>query len=212
MTGILNPPVQAVESLENERWTHDDFMLLAPADQKAELIDGEMFMAPPAFEEHERLQSFLMTVLQMYVSRYDLGEVRGSRTAVYISDTQTYEPDLLFVRRERAHIITHQKLVEAPDLIIEILSAATARYDRGVKLGNYARAGTKEVWLIDPYGAAGTQFFQRQQSDLIQVAPLDGVIYSVAIPGLKFKIAWLWPGQDGKMANPVNVLREMGVI
>jgi Uma2 family endonuclease len=206
----LNFPVQRVE--DEAPLTHAEFMLFAPETQKAELIEGEMFMSPPAFEEHERLQTLLMTILKMYVSRYDLGEVRGSRTPIYISETQTYEPDILFVRRERTHIITRQKLIEAPDLVIEILSAATARYDRGVKLENYDKAGVQEIWLVDPYGPAGTQFFQRQQTRLIEVAPREGILYSVAVPNLQFRVAWLWPGADGKMANPVAVLRDMGVL
>jgi Uma2 family endonuclease len=206
----LNIPVHRVE--DEAPLTHDDFMLFAPETQKAELIDGEMFMSPPAFEEHERLQSLLMQVIGFYASYYDLGEVRGSRTPVYISETQTYEPDILFVRRERTYIITRQKLIEAPDLVIEILSAATARYDRGTKRENYDQVGVKELWLIDPYGAAGTQFFQRQETRLIEVAPHDGVIYSVAVPNLQFKTAWLWPDANGKMASPVQVLKEMGVI
>jgi hypothetical protein len=36
MTAIINPPVRRAEA--TERWTHEDFMLLAPEDKKAELI------------------------------------------------------------------------------------------------------------------------------------------------------------------------------
>ena len=37
----------------------------------------------------------------------------------------------------------------APDLIIEILSLATAQYDRLVKFNLYRRAGVREYWIID---------------------------------------------------------------
>lgn len=37
-----------------------------------------------------------------------------------------------------------------PDWIAEVLSPATARYDRTLKLRAYERAGVPEVWLIDP--------------------------------------------------------------
>jgi Uma2 family endonuclease len=141
-----------------------------------------------------------------------LGEVLGSRMAVYISDEQTYEPDLLFVSRERRRIITKRKLIKAPDLVVEIISAATARYDRGAKLDNYALAGVRELWLIDPYGPAGTQFFQRRNDELIEVAPIDGLIYSNTLPNFKLKIAWLWPDAEGGFANPYAVLKELGAI
>jgi len=38
----------------------------------------------------------------------------------------------------------------APDLIIEILSPSTRRYDRITKLNLYQRAGVREYWIVDP--------------------------------------------------------------
>src|SRR2546429_6733125 len=38
----------------------------------------------------------------------------------------------------------------APDLVAEILSPKTARFDKGVKREVYARTGVKELWIIDP--------------------------------------------------------------
>jgi Uma2 family endonuclease len=131
---------------------------------------------------------------------------------VVISETDTYEPDILFVTKARASIISERQLLEAPDLVVEILSASTARYDRGPKLSGYASAGVRELWLIDPYGPAGTQFFQRQADRLVEVAPVAGVLRSVVLPGFDLQVAWLWPDADGALPNPVNVLRELGVL
>ena len=212
MTKLLNPPVRRAETMEPRR-THEDFMRLAPEDKKAELIDGEIMIMTPPLYEHERLQSFLFIVVGFFVSRFNLGQVLGSRTPVYITEDQTYEPDILFVSKAREHIITQKKLLEAPDLVVEILSAGTARYDRGTKLTHYAKAGARELWLIDPYGPAGTQFFQRQGEELIEVAPdKDGIIHSVTLPHFKLKIAWLWPDEKDQLPNPVDVLKELGAI
>lgn len=38
----------------------------------------------------------------------------------------------------------------APDWIAEVLSPATTRHDKKVKVPVYERAGVREVWLIDP--------------------------------------------------------------
>jgi Uma2 family endonuclease len=138
--------------------------------------------------------------------------VLGSRTAVYISETDTYEPDILFVAKARQHVISERKLLEAPDLVVEILSASTARYDRGPKLAGYSTAGVRELWLVDPYGPAGTQFFQRQGDSLVEVAPAQGILRSVALPNFDLRVAWLWPAENGALPNPVNVLRELGVV
>lgn len=213
MTTLANPPIRRVEDMETSppRWTHADFMRLAPEDQKAELIDGALIVMPPPLFAHERLQVFLVKVIGMFVDFFNLGEVLGSRTAVRVSLHQTYGPDILFVSRERRHIIAENEVLEAPDLVIEILSRSTAEYDRGVKRDNYDKAGVRELWLIDPYGPAGTQFYQRQGERLIEVAPVDGIIHSVALPNFKLKINWLWPDEKDELLNTVAVLKELGV-
>src|SRR5262245_18141035 len=125
MTTVINPPVRRAEIMEASPppWTHADFMRLAPEDEKAELIKGEIIIMSPPFDEHERLQGFLFAVITMFVNRFELGQVRGSRTAVYISETETYEPDILFVSQARKHIITRRKVTAAPDFVVEIISA-----------------------------------------------------------------------------------------
>ncbi len=214
MTTLANPPIRRVEDMETSppRWTHHDFMRLAPEDQKAELIDGALIVMPSPSDIHGRLQGFLLAIIRLFTDHFGLGQVRGSCTAVRVSLNQTYEPDILFVSRERRHIIAENEVLEAPDLVIEILSRSTAEYDRGVKRENYEKAGVRELWLIDPYGPAGTQFYQRQGERLIEVAPVDGIIHSVALPNFKLKINWLWPNEKDELPNTVVVLKELGVL
>ena len=213
MTVLANPPVRRAEMMETvpPRWTHDDFMRLAPEDQKAELIDGALIIMPPPSFVHERLQGFLFKIIGLFVDYFGLGHVLGSRSAVRISEHQTYEPDILFIRKGRESIIALGEILEAPDLVIEIISGSTAQYDRGVKRENYEKAGVQELWLIDPYGPAGTQFYQRQGDRLVEVAPAGGVFHSVALANFNFKVEWLWPDEKEQLPNPVQVLKELGV-
>ncbi|MBI4673177.1 MAG: Uma2 family endonuclease [Chloroflexi bacterium] len=177
-----------------ERMTAQDFFRRATKDRKAELIDGVMITAPPPTDQHEKLQIFLLRLIGEYVEGFELGEVRGSRTAVKLSEDQVAEPDVLFVAKERSHIITNEDVMGAPDLVIEVLSVSTAAYDRGAKFRAYAHAGVRELWLIDPYGPAGTEFFQRA-GDLLKPTMPDGTgfIASLALPGLRLQTRWLWP-------------------
>ena len=62
-----------------------------------------------------------------------------------------YQPDLLFVSNERAHILFNGANVRgAPDLVIEILSPSTTGRDRSLKRALYARYGVSEYWLVNP--------------------------------------------------------------
>ena len=177
-----------------ERMTAAEFWELAPDDRKAELINGVIVMAPPPLEIHEKLFAFLFRLLGDYVEEHDLGEVRGSRSGVELAPDQVYEPDILFVSRDRLGIVQRHGLVGAPDLVIEILSASTAAYDRGDKLRVYERAGVRELWLIDPYGPAGTEFYQLVEGRYLPVAPDPrGILRSIAVPGFGIDATWLWP-------------------
>jgi Uma2 family endonuclease len=193
-----------------ERMTSDEFFRFAPDDKKAELIDGVMIVSPPSLDAHERLQIFLLRLLAEFIELFDLGEVRGSRTAVILAEDQTYEPDILFVAADRVEIIEERGVSGAPDLVIEILSAPTAAYDRGPKFRTYERAGVRELWLIDPYGPAGTEFCQRESGSFKPIMPDENdLIHATTLPGFKLNTTWLWPAE--KFVPVRDALAELGV-
>lgn len=59
------------------------------------------------------------------------------------------QPDLLVVC-DGKKIADHQGVRGAPDMVVEVLSPSTARYDKFIKLDLYQRAGVKEYWIADP--------------------------------------------------------------
>lgn len=180
-----------------ERVTSDEFLKRAPEERKAELIDGVIVEPMPPLTVHERLQRFLYTLLTLYTEELESGEVFGSRTPVVLSDYYAPEPDILFVATERQDLIRREGIFGAPDLVIEILSAGTAQNDRGPKFLAYERAGVRELWLIDPYGAAGTAFFQLARGSFHPVqSSADYILKSLTVPGFWLDVRWLWPGNE----------------
>ncbi len=198
--------------LRKERVTHEEFWEWCTEDIKADLIDGIIVVQTPASQTHERLFQFLLYVIGLYVSRKTLGQVLGSRTAVKLMPGHTYEPDLLFVSREREQIIKEMEIDGPPDLVVEILSASTYRYDTGDKRAGYERSGVRELWLIDPYGIEGTEMLVRDDaSGTFVPAPFESGVYrSRALPGFYLRAEWLWPG--GPFPDVLEVLRELGVL
>ncbi len=121
-----------------------------PDDERYELIDGELILAPAPRISHQMIQSSVAHRLLQFVYESGAGYVFLAPTDVALSDTDVVQPVILFVSNERARIITENDIQGAPDFVIEILSPSTARRDRGIKRALYERHGVKEYWMIDP--------------------------------------------------------------
>ena len=67
----------------------------------------------------------------------------------------------------------------APDLVAEILSPSTAHLDHTTKLVEYARAGVREYWIVDPEEYSVVVF--TLDGDAFRVA---GAIFSGGIIGV----------------------------
>ena len=132
--------------------TYEDYAK-KPDDERWELIDGELFMSPSPKREHQRNQTKLGSRMSFFAEENDLGEVYFAPFDVVLSETDTVQPDLMFVSKERLHIITADNVQGSPDLVVEIRSESTARRDWTIKRDLYERHGVKEYWLVDPEAA-----------------------------------------------------------
>ena len=79
-----------------------------------------------------------------------LAEVFNAPTDVHLSQTDVVHPDLVVIDTARRHVISPKKINAAPDLVVEIRSAATAERDVSLKLDLYQRSGVAEYWVVDP--------------------------------------------------------------
>ena len=132
------------------RFTYEDYRT-APDDERYELLDGDLVMVPAPNLMHQRVQSRLGRRLAQFIEERALGELFFAPCDVVLAATDVVQPDLLFVSRDREHVLRGGDNVRgAPDLVVEILSAATAERDRGYKRGLYERHGVAEYWLVDP--------------------------------------------------------------
>ena len=119
-------------------------------DERYELLNGELILSPSPKEIHQYISSILHIMIGTFVRERSLGKVYFSPFDVVLSDTNVVQPDILFISNERADIVTPDNVQGAPDLVVEILSPATAERDRTVKLDLYALHGVKEYWIVDP--------------------------------------------------------------
>jgi Uma2 family endonuclease len=132
------------------RLTYEDFCLLPNNGKRYEIIDGELFVTPSPLRRHQRALANLLYYLTEYVKKHALGEVYPAPFDVVFSSYDVVEPDILYVSKARAAVVTEKNIQGAPDLVVEVLSESTAQIDRTTKLKLYARYGVAEYWVIDP--------------------------------------------------------------
>ena len=144
--------------------TYEDYCA-APADKRYELLDGELIMVPAPNLKHQTVQLKLTMRLGRFIEDRALGTLFTPVCDVMLSDTDVVQPDLLFISRERDHLLSGGQNVQgAPDLVVEILSPSSAKQDRGKKRALYGRHGVTEYWLVDPI------------AETIQIHRLEGEI------------------------------------
>jgi Uma2 family endonuclease len=134
-----------------KRWTYAEFARLPTSGStRYEIIDDELVVTPAPGLKHQRVVKRLVVVLDGFVAAHDLGEVLVGPFDVLFAEGDYLEPDLLFVRKDRAAVVTDRGIEGPPDLVVEVLSPATAARDRGVKLERYRLYGVPEYWIVDP--------------------------------------------------------------
>jgi Uma2 family endonuclease len=135
---------------EQGHWTYDDWLQLPADDFRYEIIDGVLYMSPPPSTAHQRAVSKLVARMEIHAENEGLGMVFPAPIAVQLPDQSAIvQPDILFIAKERQHIVGSTVIEGAPDLIVEILSPSNWPYDRGEKMEAYRRAGVREYWIVD---------------------------------------------------------------
>ena len=131
-----------------KKYTYDDYAKL-PEGAPYQLIGGELVKSPSPTVLHQDIISALFRKLYPFEDR-GKGKVYFAPLDVYLSDTETYQPDLMFISNERLDIIKEKNIWGAPDLAMEVLSPGTAYYDLRHKKEVYAEHGVREYWIVDP--------------------------------------------------------------
>jgi Uma2 family endonuclease len=128
-----------------------DYLAGEETTRRRELVWGVVREPPAPFYVHQRLVTDLTVTLQLHVRRYGLGQVVVSPIDVVLDEQKALivQPDIIFLSNDRLRFVRGQ-VWGAPDLVIEVLSPGSGRYDRQQKLGWYRIYGIREYWVVDP--------------------------------------------------------------
>lgn len=114
-----------------------------------QLIHGEVVIGMPPIPKHQRIVREIL-FLFMTLSRQKGGEAFDSPIEVYLDEQFVVQPDVLYLAPESQCHVGEKRLTGAPELVVEVLSPATAKYDRHEKYMAYERHGVREYWIVDP--------------------------------------------------------------
>ncbi|MDR1540145.1 MAG: Uma2 family endonuclease [Clostridiales bacterium] len=112
-----------------------------------EIIGGKVVsMSPSASSSHSTI---IMNLAHIFTA-YLLGKPCRvfSELDVRFTKENVFRPDFMVVCDKSKIKLTH--IQGAPDLVVEVLSPRTAKYDRIHKLKTYGECGVREYWIVLP--------------------------------------------------------------
>ena len=134
---------------DKKTYGYEDYKKL-PEGAPYQLIGGSLVMTPAPEVYHQEISGKIEFKLREFVMTNDIGKVYDAPIDVRLGDTDVYQPDIIFIRHQNENIIGRKEIEGPPDLIIEILSPATAYYDLREKYRVYEKCGVSEYWIVDP--------------------------------------------------------------
>lgn len=149
-------PMQMKEQSEHysEEAKHPSGVLI---DERFEIINGIRYdLKPSPTVKHQ----FLVTGIwnPLHSTCHSNGIFLVAPIDVHLDENNTLQPDVIFITNGNMSIIQDDKIMGAPDLVVEILSPGTGKRDKTMKKDNYARFGVKEYWIVDPIHETIDQF------------------------------------------------------
>ncbi len=203
---------EAIPPLENgDRLSRAEFERrydAMPGLKKAELIEGEVYMASPVrHRQHGQPHGQVLGWLVVYAASTPFVEAGGDGSIRLDLDNEPQPDGYLLITPERggqAKISDDDYVEGAPELVAEV-AASSVSYDLGKKLHVYRRNGVREyvVWRVQD---REIDWFVLREGQYERLAPEgDGILRSTVFAGL-----WLDPTAllSGDLAKVLAVLQQ----
>jgi Uma2 family endonuclease len=116
-----------------------------PTDARLELIEGEIVEMSPIGSRHAACVDLLARLLRGQVEDFAIMRVQSP---IQLDDFSEPQPDVALLRL-RDDFYRHAHPTPADVLLVIEVADTTVEYDRLVKVPLYAKAGIREVWLVN---------------------------------------------------------------
>ncbi|HEX8845641.1 MAG TPA: Uma2 family endonuclease [Pyrinomonadaceae bacterium] len=175
-----------MSSIPNIYLSPEEYLTLERrAEHKSEYLDGEIFVFAGGSERHNLIVANIIAGLH--------AQLLGSQCRVYPSDLKVrapkpryfFYPDVSVVCGETKFHDEYKDVVLNPAVIFEVLSEATAAYDRGKKFQYYQQLDTLGEYILVSQDETLVEHYVRQEDGSWIYTRLSGLDLNLALPSIK---------------------------
>jgi Uma2 family endonuclease len=127
------------------------------------------------------------------------GYVAGSQAKIAVGERRGRKPDLSIYLRGKTPALADNLIRVSPHLVVEVISQRPrdGRRDRVEKLGDYAGAGIRYYWILDPQlRTLEVLELDKQAHYRVAMARGQGRVRIPGCPGLALNLDDLWAEVD----------------
>jgi Uma2 family endonuclease len=172
--------------------TVDDLDAMPEDGNRYEVIEGELFVSRAPGLPHQIVSGNVYYQLRSYLDKNPIGKIIAT-PGLILSQYSGVIPDLVFYTHRRGEeIIANERLVAAPDIVIEILSPGRENIsrDRIAKRQLYAKHEVSEYWIVDSENRSVEIYRLAGQSlELAEMLRNDDLISSPLLPGFNCPVS-----------------------
>jgi Uma2 family endonuclease len=176
-----------------------------------ELVDGILLEKAMGWNQGF-LGLWIGTLINLYLMENNIGLAAGADGMVRFKLNLVRLPDVSFIRWDRVDNPDDLEnaagvfLEAAPDLVVEVLSPGNTIREMEIKLKEYAQAGVKLVWYVDPERKE-VDVYPKGNPTRKQTLGMDGTLDGRdVLPGFQLPVARIFakrapvkpPGKRGK--------------
>jgi len=180
-------------------WTEEEYLVLGEkldTHRLIELVDGRIEVLPVPTERHQSILLFLLEALRAFVKPRKLGKTLFSGLRVRLRARNFREPDLVFLSTKNA-AKRGNRYWQGADLVMEVVSEDDPQRDYVEKRRDYARAGVREYWIVDPRIRSITLLVLKTRAYAQRGVFKDGDrVESVSLPGFSVDVSAVFDSAD----------------
>ena len=181
------------------QWSEEAYFAL-PGAMLVEFDHGRVELLPMPTLAHQFIVLYLYRLLNDYVQAHQMGWVLAAPLPVRLGPRVYREPDVIFLSADRPERRAGD-YPDGADLVMEVVSGGREdrRRDLVVKRAEYAAAGIREYWIVDP-DEQTILVLRLAGSEYVEHGRFTGesIAQSATLPGFNVPVPAVWRAARGE--------------